>query len=138
MSDATTDRTGLEVLSEEECVELLQRPPVRIGRLAFVVDGQPKVMPVNYIWHEGTIVFQTNSGSKLDAAYQTETVAFEVDAVDPQWQDGWSVVVEGRVAAVEDPDEAAALGELPLRPWAEKQRRIYVRVHPSHITGRRL
>lgn len=137
MSD-TTDRTGLEVLSEDECRELLARPPVRVGRLAFVVDGQPKVMPVNYIWHEDTVVFQTNSGSKLDAAYQTELVAFEIDAVDAQWRDGWSVVVEGRVAAVEDPDEANALAELPLRPWAEKQRRIYVRIHPSRITGRRL
>lgn len=51
-------RTGLELLSHDECIQLLRR--TRLGRLAMVVDGMPTIWPVNYyVRDENTIVFRT-------------------------------------------------------------------------------
>ena len=71
------DRTGLEVITPDECADLLSTTPV--GRLAFVVDGEPVVLPVNFGFVDGAIVFRTLAGQKFQAALTEQTVAFEVD-----------------------------------------------------------
>lgn len=47
--------TELEVLTEEECIRLLQSNSV--GRIAFTVDGQPLILPVNYAADQRAVVF---------------------------------------------------------------------------------
>ena len=59
-----TDR--LFELGEAECFRLLARG--RFGRVGLVEGERAVVLPVNYVFHEGCVVFQSTAGSKLDAA----------------------------------------------------------------------
>lgn len=134
----TTDRNGMTVLSVDECMRLLSSAVPRIGRVAFAADGAPLILPVNYVYFQGAIVFRTDPGAKLSAASDGQQVAFEVDAIDPTWREGWSVVVRGRAEHVTDPDELERLEDLPLRPWGGGEKASYVRILSTEITGRRI
>lgn len=132
-----TDRGGLEVLSLDECRELLGTQ--QIGRIAFISAGEPLIMPVNYRMHDGHIVFRTTTGEKLDAARNAASVGFEIDEWDAADQSGWSVIVGGTAQDVEDADEIAKLKQLGLRPWADVvARNNWVRIIPNEISGRRI
>ncbi len=139
MSEAQgpVDRTGLEVITPEDCIDLLATTP--IGRLAFVVDGEPVVLPVNYRWFEGNIVFRTLDGQKFQAALTEQTVAFEVDEWDARNRRGWSVLVKGQAAEVSSWAEVETLELIGLVPWAHQVwRERWVKVTPKEITGRRV
>ncbi|HUH08612.1 MAG TPA: pyridoxamine 5'-phosphate oxidase family protein [Egibacteraceae bacterium] len=125
----------LEALSVDECLQLLATRSV--GRIAFAHDGDPQIFPVNYQLHEGAIVFRTDYGGLLDAIHLS-IAAFEVDAIDPEYRTGWSVVVHGRAEEVWKPAELVPLRTLNLRPWAPGARDHYVRIFPRSITGRRI
>lgn len=134
----TTDRSGLTVLSVDECMRLLSSHVPRVGRIGFVADGKPVILPVNYVFHEGSIVFRTDPGAKLGAAAGGEQVAFEVDAIDVDWREGWSVLVQGRAEEVVDDDDLERLQALPLRPWGPGSKASYVRIMSTEISGRRI
>jgi nitroimidazol reductase NimA-like FMN-containing flavoprotein (pyridoxamine 5'-phosphate oxidase superfamily) len=128
---------GFELLSEHECIELLARE--RLGRVGVTVGGLPVILPVNYAYCEdGDIVFRTSEGTKLHAATERAIVAFEVDWYDLSGRQGWSVLVIGRASAVCDEADVARLEALGIAPWADAERRRYVRVRPEMITGRRI
>lgn len=71
---------GLEILSSEECHELLRQSTV--GRVAVTVAALPAIFPVNYAVLDGRIVFRTGEGTKLQAAVERAVVAFQVDHID--------------------------------------------------------
>jgi uncharacterized protein len=125
-----------EELTDAECRRLLAER--HLGRLAVPDFGGPVNFPVNYVFDRDLVVFRTDPGSKLDAATELESVAFEVDAVDEATRTGWSVVVRGTLAEITDPDDLARLRALPLYPWAPGEKSRYVRVRPRTITGRRI
>ena len=75
------DDGPLFVLPEEECFRLLARG--HFGRAGLVEDDRAVILPVNYVFGEGCVVFQSTAGSKLEAALAGRSVAFEIDAVDP-------------------------------------------------------
>ena len=129
-----TDR--LFELGEAECFRLLARG--RFGRVGLVESERAVVLPVNYVFHAGCVVFQSTTGSKLDAALAGKTVAFEIDAVDPMYHGGFSVLAYGDAAVVEAGDEIARLADLPLTPWWPGARDRWIRIDVSEITGRRL
>ena len=133
---AEFDRNGLEVLSEEECWQLLRHQ--HIGRLAVCIAGQPEIFPVNYAVHEGSIYFLTAEGTKFAGAVLGSGVAFEIDAADPLFHTGWSVMVRGRAVEVETMDELVVVEELPLRPWGPGVKKRYVRIVADQVTGRRI
>lgn len=134
----TVDTEGLEVLDEQVCLTLLAEHPVQVGRVAFVQAGFPVVLPVNYRVDRGAVVFRTGLGSKLDTAASGSPLAFEVDDLDPQWQEGWSVLVRGRAEEVVAPAEIVRMRGLGLQPWSPGERSRYVRLRPERITGRRI
>lgn len=134
----TTDRTGMTVLSIDECLRLLTTHLPRIGRVGFVADGKPVILPVNYVFYEGSVIFRTDAGAKLTAAAGGEYVAFEVDEVDITWSEGWSIVVQGRAEEVLDPSELQRLEQLPLRPWDPSSKPAFVRIMSTAISGRRI
>lgn len=143
MTDATSeanaprDHGGLEVLTSDECRQLLEGE--QIGRVAFLSAGEPLVMPVNYRMHAGHIVFRTTTGEKLDAARNAKSVAFEIDAWDTGAHTGWSVIVRGVSEDVYKQSEIAELKQLGLEPWADAVARDnWVRIVPDEITGRRI
>lgn len=130
------DGNGLEVLPREECLSLLRR--ARIGRVAISVDALPAVLPVNFTLIGEDIVFRTNPGAKMDAARANNVVAFEVDDVDPVYQTGWSVLVQGMAREVIEPTQVAEMRRAPLRAWAGSGRDHFVRLPTDHVSGRRI
>lgn len=141
MSDGNQERpvdhAGLEVLSKDECDELLNE--TEIGRVAFISEGDVVILPINYRWVESTIVFQTTDGSKLDMAADRKPVAFEIDGFDAQQQTGWSVLVKGTAHYVMDEEVEEQLRRLGLRPWAPYTKaRRWVRILPDEVTGRKI
>jgi CBS domain-containing protein len=132
-----TDRRGLVVLTMDECLARLRSTP--IGRFAFVVQGAPVVLPVNYGLDGTTVVFRTTWGSKLQIAQATERVAFEADGFDAATKSGWSVLVQGRAEAVYEEADAERYARLGVRTWAGVDRdTVWVRLRPDEISGREL
>lgn len=130
---STTARSP-QVLDREECVRRLRHGYT--GRVGFVDGGRPQVLPVNYAFTDGAVMFQTGPGAKFDAALREDVVAFEIDGIDVDLHAGWSVI--GPARTLTDPDEVAWANALPLRPWAYGGRRpFWVRIDASEITGRR-
>ena len=135
--DRPVDRQQLEVLSSEECLELLGSQPV--GRVAFVEDGEPTILPVNYLMDGRHIVFRTTQGAKLSDEALARPVAFEVDAYDPEQRTGWSVLARGSAEEVSPSSVATLLDEAGFEPPSEEAgREQWVRVRPDEITGRRI
>jgi nitroimidazol reductase NimA-like FMN-containing flavoprotein (pyridoxamine 5'-phosphate oxidase superfamily) len=126
----------MEVVNDTECRRLLAER--HLGRLAIVDWDGPMIFPVNYVFDQGLVIFRTDPRSKLDAATEAESVAFEIDAVEEGTRTGWSVVVRGTLAEITDPDHLARLRTLPLYPWAPGDTARYVRVLPHMVTDRRL
>ena len=134
--DGAVGATPVSSLLRTECVRLLRE--ASIGRIGFVVDGWPVVVPVNYAVDGDAIVFRTDPGAKLQALFRAPKVAFEVDSFDRLYKGGWSVLVHG-VAEEVGPDERERLAAtLRLSPWAAGPKSHWVRVPVLQITGRRL
>ncbi len=125
----------LALLDADECLDRMARRS--LGRLAFVRDGLPQILPMNYLLHQGSVLLRTQIGSTLDALIG-QLVAFEIDEADPVAHDGWSVVVHGRADEVWEPQELEQLRLLPLRPWAPGDRSHYLRIQSTSMTGRRI
>ena len=109
-----------------------------LGRLAFVMDGWPLVMPVNYLVDGTDVVIRSDPGRKLTAARQQVQATLQVDSIDRLHRSGWSVLVFGIATAVDDAEEIARLDGLGLRSWAASDRASWIRLLPVQITGRRL
>lgn len=135
-------RERLTALSEDECRKLIARGGV--GRLAFQGRSGPMVLPVNYTFHEGDIVFRTLPGGTIDWELNTGlagveyTVAFEIDRYDENTCTGWSVVVQGSLHHPTPEEEARLAAEADVTPWPGEERLRYLRVIPIRITGRRI
>ena len=127
-------------LDEARCRQLLATHPNRLGRVAFVEDGDPDwptVLPINYAFVDGTVFFRTFEGSKLYAALRRQRVAFEVDTVDADWKQGWSVVALGSLELVTDAEQRAAVGDV-LTSWAADDTKHLVRLDIEQMTGREI
>jgi nitroimidazol reductase NimA-like FMN-containing flavoprotein (pyridoxamine 5'-phosphate oxidase superfamily) len=127
----------LEVLGRDECVQLLGTS--QVGRLGFLRGADLVILPVNYAVDGDIVVFRTDPGAKLEDA-PLSRVAFEVDAIDPATQQGWSVLIHGvgeeLTPAHRDTYERAR--SLPLDSWSPGEKQHWVRIVPTRITGRRL
>jgi hypothetical protein len=135
LSDPRVERTGLEALTQRECLRLARG--CALGRLAVVVGGRPVVFPVNFTFDGNAVVLRTDEGTKLEGA-RRGVVAFECDDIDRTYHTGWSVLITGDAEEVHDPQEIARLERLPLGPWCEGPKPIWLRIRPRAITGRRI
>lgn len=127
---------GLEILSPEECHDLLGRAGV--GRVAVTIAALPAIFPVNYALLDGRIVFLTGEGTKLRAAVERAVVAFQVDHIDELRGSGWSVMAVGLAEEITDPEEIRGAQRLGLRPFAGGDRSRFVRIRPEFLSGRRI
>lgn len=130
------DRTGIERLGKDECLDLLRGQ--QVGRLAVVSHGRPLIFPVNYAMDGESVVFRTAPGSKFDGAVREMAVSFEIDELDVDRREGWSVVVAGRAEEVVSESHRTRLGHLPLRPWAAGEKDHWLAITSTSITGRRV
>src|ERR1700732_4106052 len=102
----------IEELDEAESLRLISAGGV--GRIASQTRFGPAVLPVNYRWHDGAVVFRTTRHSALDEDLQTGIsggdyhVAFEIDEIDEPGRQGWSVLVQGPAHHVEAEAERLA------------------------------
>jgi nitroimidazol reductase NimA-like FMN-containing flavoprotein (pyridoxamine 5'-phosphate oxidase superfamily) len=139
---ATTSAQSLDPelleLSSDECRLLLAQATV--GRIAFVVDGLPIILPVNYrlvssetgLW----ILLRTRRGSGIDSA--PEQVAFEIDGVDLDHHQGWSVLARGVLHHLDHNEIEMMRKRFDPKPWPVGERSSWLAVKPATITGRRL
>ncbi|MEO8694716.1 MAG: pyridoxamine 5'-phosphate oxidase family protein [Acidimicrobiales bacterium] len=132
MTDTTMDH-----LSPETCSDLLRMHS--IGRISVIVDGFPVVLPVNYRFVESptgpVILLRTRPGNVIDKA--GVNAAFEIDSIDPSHSTGWSVLVRGQLAHVDDVTVERIKEQFDPLPWLEG-RDSWLIVTPQQITGRRL
>lgn len=132
---AAVDRRGLRVLSFEECLQRVASAPV--GRVAFRTGGELVILPVNHVSDGVAIAFRTTWGSKLAAAASGDPVAFEIDHFDQALPSGWSVLVKGTAAIVEDEDTVAKLeDQLGILWTGPPEDAFWVRIRPDEVTGR--
>jgi nitroimidazol reductase NimA-like FMN-containing flavoprotein (pyridoxamine 5'-phosphate oxidase superfamily) len=137
MPSASTG-VSFEVLGHDECIELLGRE--EICRLAWVVDGGPRILPLNYAWDGEAAVVRSDPGTKLNELENSD-VALEVDRIDRVRREGWSVVIHGTAHEVSPeawPSTAIRPSDLYLEPWVPGGKGHWVRVVPHAITGRRI
>jgi nitroimidazol reductase NimA-like FMN-containing flavoprotein (pyridoxamine 5'-phosphate oxidase superfamily) len=127
----------IEELSREECLRLLQYESY-VGRVAFIAEGRPMILPVNYLADDKAVVFSTAPGDKLTNLREAAPVAFEVDAIRPLYNSGWDVVVQGTAMEILDPDELELLRRGPLKSWATSAAEHWIRITIEDISGRRL
>jgi nitroimidazol reductase NimA-like FMN-containing flavoprotein (pyridoxamine 5'-phosphate oxidase superfamily) len=134
------DRTITE-LDEAQSLRLIA--PGGIGRIAYQGRFGPAILPVNYRWHDGAIVFRTARHGALDEDLQTGIaggeykVAFEIDEIDVAGRQGWSVLLQGPAHHVSEAERESAV-QAGVEPWPAGDRELFVRIVPSHITGRRI
>jgi len=103
--------TKLLVLTQKECWALVKQ--AALGRLAFVMDDWPLVMPVNYLVDGDDVVIRSDHGRKLTAARQQVQATLQVDSIDRVHRSGWSVLVFGVATAVDD----SVVLILPTAAW---------------------
>ena len=132
------DDKTLSELTLEECQRLLSS--YSFGRLAFLdrVGEFPMIIPVNYRFVDNSVVIRSGEGSKFRAAVENAGAAFEIDDVDEQRRVGWSVVVRGRMEAVDDRGDIERLQEAEPVAWAPGDRPHYLRLNASLVSGRRI
>jgi nitroimidazol reductase NimA-like FMN-containing flavoprotein (pyridoxamine 5'-phosphate oxidase superfamily) len=131
----TSNWQRAETLQPAECWSLLRS--VRMGRVGLWDAQGPQVLPVNHSVVEQTVVFRTDLYGSLAEGTRGTEVAFEADELDDRLDSGWSVLVVGRVAHVEDPEEMADLFGRLGEPWAPGGRPLVARIVPTRVTGRR-
>jgi nitroimidazol reductase NimA-like FMN-containing flavoprotein (pyridoxamine 5'-phosphate oxidase superfamily) len=125
-----------EWLDEEECRTLLALRGM--GRVAFVADSFPMILPVNYTLVGNLLVFRTDPGTKL-SNLPLSTAAFEIDGRDDH-RTVWSVVVQGHAREI-----TTALGDLYDRVRAATidvvapgDKAHWIGIEIERITGRRI
>ena len=124
-------------LTVEECLELLKGG--LIGRVAMCTPTGPRIVPLNYAMYDGSIVVRTTPYSELGTYGWNTDLAFEIDHLDYEKHQGWSVVAIGRAELIEDPDELHEVrtGWDPT-PWAGGRRHLYIKLRWRDLTGRRI
>ena len=134
MNDEETPRARVVDLTEAECRELLTTKTV--GRVAHNDPEGPVVVPVNFVLHDGMVLFRILPQSRLADRLRDGAASFEVDHIDESARTGWSVLVRGHATRANN-WELPGSDDRPT-PWAEGSRNLHVRLSPHDITGVRL
>lgn len=133
---ADDHKSSFTVLDRQTCFNLMGTRD--IGRVAFTIEGDaaPTVLPLNYVLINDTIVFRSTLAGTI-MRYARGYAAFQVDHLDEERREGWSVLASGRCRWVRDASELERIpqGRLP-QPWAEGPRDQVLKITPARVTGR--
>jgi len=134
-----------KVLSEEEALALISAG--KVGRLGCVDNGEPYVVPINYVVEDGSIYSHSLPGRKIDAMRAHPRVCLQVDQIadDFHWR---SAIAFGNFEEIRVPsDRRSILGKLlarfPLLTPVESVMAqdaaapdsIVFRIHIDRVTG---
>ena len=80
----------------------------RVGRLGCIADGEPYVVPINYVFEGDFVYSHSLPGKKVDALRVHPRVCLQVDEIDSdvEWR---SVIAYGIYEEVHTPAERAAI-----------------------------
>lgn len=101
------------MLSEEEARSLIAGG--KMGRLGCVANGEPYVVPINYVFEDGAIYSHSLPGRKIDAMRTHSRVCLQVDQIenDLKWR---SVIAFGNFEEIRVPsDRRSILHKLMVR-----------------------
>jgi nitroimidazol reductase NimA-like FMN-containing flavoprotein (pyridoxamine 5'-phosphate oxidase superfamily) len=133
--DSNVDWSGLQVLSVDDCRAHLTVGAV--GRIGFVEEGGPVILPVNYTMDGHAVVFRTAAGSAALGMMQRPCASSR--RLGHADHTGWSVLAKGVADEVLDEEEIARLEQLPVRPWSRPDLRDHwIRIMVEELTGRRI
>lgn len=140
MSEQTSQRV-IEEIDRDECLRLIE--PGGVGRIAYTSSAGPAIRPVNFRLIDGAIVFRTAEHGELEEDLRTGItdaeyrVAFEIDEIDSERQQGWSVLLQGPAHHLTDDERDQFSGD-PVQTWAGGQRDLFMRIVPTSVSGRRV
>lgn len=124
------------IIPRQDCTERLAEQS--IGRLGYVDDSWPTVVPVNYAMANGDIFIRSVPGAKLAAAQRSDIVCLEIDHFDPETHSGWSVLAHGPLEVISDPQTLRAAWDNDPEPWMTGDEWQWLRLSPLSLTGREL
>jgi hypothetical protein len=129
------DQRGSEILDRPECLRLLALAAKEdhVGRLA-VTDGQsPLVVPLNFMLYAGEVLVRIGPGWLSDLV-PNSFVSFEIDRVETERGEAWSVLVRGLAShAAADTQYGGAMPE----PWVPEPGHMVLSIRTEVVTGRR-
>jgi hypothetical protein len=130
------DQRGSEIVAAPECLRLvaLAAKEGHIGRLALNGPQSPLVVPVNFTIHDHSVLIRIGPGLLSEVAPES-LVSFEVDRVDPDVGEAWSVLIQGLACAF----DANTPGTTPAgpQPLVPTPGHITLLIRPDVITGRK-
>lgn len=132
--DTAAPPSDLDELSEGTSMGLIATRTV--GRLAYIEDDAPHIVPINYRVHDDTVFIRSLPGHKLAAASRHDRVCLEIDEIDERRRGGWSVVAHGTLELIEDPSVLAAAWDDAPDPWIGSTEHRWLRLVIDHVTGR--
>jgi nitroimidazol reductase NimA-like FMN-containing flavoprotein (pyridoxamine 5'-phosphate oxidase superfamily) len=134
----------MKTLSEDEGRALLSTRG--IGRLGCVADGEPYVVPISYVFDEGSVYSHSLPGRKIEALRAHQRACLQVDDIKSEFE--WrSVIAFGNFEEIRAPSERRSildklLARFPLltpvesvAPDASEPNSIVFRIRIDRITG---
>jgi len=96
----------MRALSEEDVRELLRA--AKIGRLGCIDNGEPYVVPINYVFEDSTVYSHSLPGRKIDALRTQPLACLQVDSIEDDFN--WrSVLAYGNFEEVRVPSERRSI-----------------------------
>ncbi|WP_197060595.1 pyridoxamine 5'-phosphate oxidase family protein [Arthrobacter sp. L77] len=124
-----------EKLSSSECWALAATQ--QTGRIGFFRGGLLDIFPVTYFVMDEHVYFRTSADGTIATSY-LDHAAFQIDHVDRDAQNGWTILLNGPATRVEDPELLTTLwGKAVDEPWAPNQRDLFYELASTHVRGRR-
>ena len=128
---------GAKILDLDRAESLRLLAAKKVGRLGFLHEGAPMIMPMNFTLTDERIVFRTLAHGSAARAVST-AVAFEVDDIDDFLEAGWSVVVTGTAELFTEAELARLAGGEAPEPWVEGPRTLFLAIPIEQVSGRQL
>lgn len=96
----------MRAMSEEEILELLRE--AKIGRLGCIDNGEPYVVPINYLFEAGVVYSHSLPGRKIDALRAHPLACLQVDSIEDDFN--WrSTLAYGNFEEVRVPSERRSI-----------------------------
>ena len=96
----------MRALLEEEARALLSA--CRIGRLGCIDNGEPYVVPINYVFEDGSIYSHSLPGRKIDAMRAHPRACLQVDEIENDFE--WhSVIAHGNFEEIRVPSDRRSI-----------------------------
>lgn len=124
---------AVEVLEPATALDLLSQR--NFGRLAFAVAGEPDIVPINFLVHDGKVYFRTSEGSKLLGITVNSRVALETDVVSGEHAS--SVIAHGNARELVTDAELEFAESLGLPSWVPTVKNHIVEITLDDVSARR-